>query len=313
MFRGVLLPLLATCIYLHALPEARAWGAVAHAVIGHLAEELLLQDTPAWRQLLARFQDPRQAARVREALRGLDFPEPGSVLRLLANWPDWHKREPGMLAADDQRHYVNLPFTARYNRRQHCADGHCSVETLLAQRAILANQHASLPQRAVALAWIAHLVGDIHQPLHAGQADDRGGNLTCVTWMGEPSHLVSIDGRPRCTHDNLHLVWDSQLIEAATGFAHHNEALAFAQLLRPVLGQIQMTEPRLTARNAAVWRWQIESWHRETQTLILRQAIYPADGLVGPAYVQQHYPVARTQLLRAAVRLAAVLRQSLQP
>ena len=171
-------------LWLSQVTPALAWGAVAHAVIGQLAEDDRLKNDALLLTLLRRFRDPTQYRQVTEALLGTEPPEPGQALRALANWPDWHKRQPGMLPADDQRHYVNLPFTARYNRTQYCADGVCSIETLLEQRAILANRRASLPQRAVALAWVAHLVGDMHQPLHAGKAEDRGGNLTCVAWMG---------------------------------------------------------------------------------------------------------------------------------
>src|SRR5262249_42319481 len=160
----------------------------AHAVIGQLAEDALTNETQLL-TLLRRFRDPTQYRQVTEALLGTEPPVPGQALQILANWPDVHKREPGMLPSDDQRHYINLPLTAHYNRTQYCADGVCSIEPLLAQRAILANRQAPLPQRAVALAWVAHLVGDMHQPLHAGKAEDRGGNLTCVAWMGEPSRL----------------------------------------------------------------------------------------------------------------------------
>jgi hypothetical protein len=194
--------------WLAMLPQAVAWGPVGHAVIGELAEVHVLQQDPGLQELLARFRDAPQ--QVRQALLNTDLPAAGEVLRLLANWPDIHKREPGMLPHDTQRHYVNLPHHVVYNRGRHCPEGLCSIETLLEQRAILADPHAPLGQRAVALAWVAHLVGDIHQPLHAGKADDRGGNLFCVVWMGEPSKLVSINGEKRCSGANLHALWDGR-------------------------------------------------------------------------------------------------------
>ncbi len=299
-------------LWLAQIPPALAWGALAHAVIGQLAEDELKNDTQLL-TLLRRFRDPTQYQQVRDALLGTEPPEPAQALRAMANWPDWHKRQPGMLSADDQRHYINLPFTARYNRTQYCADGVCSIETLLEQRALLANHRAPLPQRAVALAWVAHLVGDMHQPLHAGKAEDRGGNLTCVAWMGEPSQPVTVDGKPACSGANLHAVWDSQLIEAATGFGHPDDAPALARQLRPWWQRVQAAEPSMTARTPAEWRAVIERWHNETQALILQEGLYPPDGKIESPYLQRHYPTARLQLLRAAVRLAALLRQSLQP
>jgi hypothetical protein len=280
-------------------------------VIGQLAEDELLTYNAALRTLLTRFRDPTQYQHVHEALLGMDLPSPGNALRTLANWPDWYKRQPGMLPADEQRHYINLPFTARYNRVQHCPDGLCSLETLLAQRARLANHRTPLPQRAVALAWIVHLVGDIHQPLHAGQLEDRGGNLTCVAWMGEPSQRLSSDGKVTCSGANLHAVWDSKLLEAATALTHPDDAPVLAQRFRPLLRRVQAAEPPLTARTSAEWRAVVERWHNEAQALITRAPLYPSDDAVGPAYLQRHYPAVRLQVLRAAARLAAMLQQSM--
>ena len=299
-------------LWLSQATPALAWGAVAHAVIGQLAEDALTNDTQLL-TLLRRFRDPTQYRQVTEALLGTEPPVPGQALQILANWPDVHKREPGMLPSDDQRHYINLPLTAHYNRTQYCADGVCSIETLLAQRAVLANRQAPLPQRAVALAWVAHLIGDMHQPLHAGKAEDRGGNLTCVAWMGEPSRLETVDGKTSCTGANLHAVWDSQLIEAMTGFVHPDDAPALAQQLRPWWQRVRAAEPPVTARTPAEWRAVVERWHNETHALILRDGLYPLDGSIDSAYLHRHYPTARLQLLRAAVRLAALIRQSLQP
>jgi len=216
-----------------------------------------------------------------------------------------------MLPADEQRHYVNLPFTARYNRARHCPDGICSIETLLAQRAKLADRRAPLPQRVVALAWVAHLLGDMHQPLHAGHLEDRGGNLTCVAWMGEPSERMVSDGRVTCSGANLHAVWDTKLLEAATGFTQDDDAPALARQLHGLFVRVQDAEAPLTARTSAEWRAVVERWHTETQALITREHIYPPDGMVGTTYLQRYYPIVRLQVLRAAARLAAMLQQSL--
>jgi hypothetical protein len=300
-------------IWLHLASLAVAWGPVAHAVIGQLAEDALLEHDVGLQALLSSLQAPAQRQPVTTALLGKEPPAPGQALRFFANWPDVQKRQPGMLPDDDRRHYVNLPHEARYNRRQHCPDGACSLETLLEQRAILADRRAALPRRAVALAWVVHLVGDMHQPLHAGKGEDRGGNLTCVTWMGQPSSLVFNEGHAHCSGANLHTVWDRDIIEAVTRFTHPDEAPAFARQLRPFLPGVQAMEPPLTARTEAQWRSVVERWHTETQALIVHNEIYPRHGHVDAAYGQRHYPTVRRQVLRAAIRLAAMLHLTLQP
>lgn len=293
------------------ISPAWAWGPAAHAAIGELVEDELLQQEPGLRSFLARLRAPGQRHHVEAALLGMALPEPGNVLRALANWPDVHKRQPGMLAYDDQRHYVNLSHTAHYHRAQHCPQGLCSLETLLEQRAVLADRRAPLSQRAVALAWVVHLVGDMHQPLHAGRAEDRGGNLTCVVWQNTPSALEGTQPFPRCSGENLHAVWDSKLIAAVTGFDAPHEGPALARHLRPLLARVNASEPPMTARTETQWRAVIERWHAETQRLILRERIYPHHGVITEAYIQRHYATVRLQILRAAVRLAAMLRQTL--
>jgi hypothetical protein len=241
----------------------------------------------------------------------MDPPVSGKVLWFLANWPDVQKRQPGMLPYDGLRHFVNLPHKALYNRLRHCREGVCSIETLLQQRAILADRQAPLSRRAVALAWVTHLVGDIHQPLHAGKAEDRGGNLTCVTWKRQPSKLVTIDDRPQCSGVNLHAVWDSKIIQEVTGFTSPNDAPAYAWKLRRFLKLVQAAEPPLFTRTEAEWRAIVERWHTETQALILLDDLYPRRNAIGRSYIRSHYRTIRLQLLRAAVRLAAMLHRTL--
>jgi hypothetical protein len=291
--------------------SSAAWGALAHAVIGHLAENQLLRDDAGLTALLRQFRQPAQRHKIKRALLGLTPPAPGRALRVLANWPDVNKRRDGMLPYDGLRHFVNLPLRARYQRMRHCADGVCSIETLLQQRAILGDRRRALSTRAVALAWVVHLVGDIHQPLHAGKASDRGGNLTCVTWQQQPSTLITVAGEKQCSGTNLHAVWDSQIIRQITGFSHPSDAAAYARQLRRFVSTVHIEMPPLNASTPAEWRTTIERWHGETQALILSHDIYPPGNRIDQAYMQAHYPIIRRQLLRAAVRLAALLRRTL--
>jgi hypothetical protein len=151
----------------------------------------------------------------------------------------------------------------------------------------------------------------MHQPLHAGQLEDRGGKLTGVAWMGEPSERTVDDERVACSGVNLHAVWDTKLLETATGFTRDDDAPALARQLRGLFTRVQAAEAPLTARTAAEWRTVVERWHTETQALITQERIYPPDGTVGTTYLQRYYPIVRLQILRAAVRLAAMLQQSL--
>ena len=315
MGRSPLLRVLLLCwlIWGKTAAGALAWGPVAHVVIAELAENVLLKQDQNLRALLSRFQQPTQRQRVRRVLLGLDPPAPGQALRIFANWPDTQRGEPGMLPLDGQRHYVNLPHHAVYNRAQYCPEGVCSLETLLHQRRILADRKAPVPQRAVALAWVTHLVGDMHQPLHAGKAEDRGGNLTCTAWMGQLSQLTDSNGQKSCSGVNLHAVWDSKILEEVTGVTHADDTTALTRALADLLPLVKASEPPFRARTEAEWRAVVERWHSETQALIVQMDIYPHGNVIDECYIQSHYHTVRLQLLRAAVRLATLLQHTLAP
>jgi hypothetical protein len=156
-------------------------------------------------------------------------------------------------------------------------------------------------------------MGDMHQPLHAGKEEDRGGNLTCTAWLGEASRLIDSNGQKSCSGANLHAVWDSKMLEAVTGVSHPDNIAALSRGFARLLPPIQDAEPALRARSEAEWRTVVERWHSETQALILQTGIYPPDNNINERYVQQHYRTLRRQVLRAAVRLAALLQRSLNP
>lgn len=80
-----------------------------------------------------------------------------------------------------------------YERVRDCADGRCVVEGIERYVAVLRSK-ASDAERLVALKYVVHLIVDVHQPLHLGLREDKGGNLAQVQAFGRGS--------------NLHRVWD---------------------------------------------------------------------------------------------------------
>lgn len=113
----------------------------------------------------------------------------------------WADRVRGRDARYDRyttAHYVNIPRgETSFNLERDCADTFCVVEGIEESRTVLENPTASTAERLDALKFLSHFVGDLHQPMHAGYADDRGGNDTRVVVDGEET--------------NLHRVWDSVL------------------------------------------------------------------------------------------------------
>ena len=99
--------------------------------------------------------------------------------------------------------------------------------------------------------------------------------------------------------------------------SHTTAALGWGAIAHAVIGQLAEDEllandtPLRTLLTRFCDPTQYQHVHNEAQVLITREHMYPSDGAVGPAYLQRYHPTVRLQVLRAAVRLAAMLRQSM--
>lgn len=234
---------------------ALAWGADGHRLVAELAEAQL------------------SAAAKAEAGRLLSQ-EPGATLASVSTWADEVRRP-----ATAPWHYVNLPESeCTYRRERDCPDGRCVVEAIAAQLAILKSSAADA-ERLVALKWVIHLVGDIHQPLHVGLASDKGGNLFQVRTSGRGS--------------NLHAVWDGELIRRRAGGL--SRLLQDAAAVSP--NGVRTTDP--------------SQWANESCTVRSAAGFYPDGRVAGPAYAEQWDGALVAQLALAGRRLAEVLNGAL--
>ena len=104
----------------------------------------------------------------------------------------------------DPYHFINFPKDANtYDQQRDCKLRNCIIEAIPWYLNVLNSPDAPRNEKRVALRFVAHLVGDIHQPLHAGFAEDRGGN--------------SVDVRFNGRKENLHSMWDTALVELEEG------------------------------------------------------------------------------------------------
>jgi hypothetical protein len=250
----------ALCLLLAAPPSARAWGFEGHRMIASLAE-------------------PQLSPVARAELRRLLAQEPGATLSSISTWADEH-RSP----ASGRWHYVNFPAgDCEYRPARDCANGACVIEALNRQTALLASAKADDAKRLLALKYVVHLVGDVHQPLHAGHAADQGGNRLQLRAFGRGS--------------NLHALWDSGLIASHDGGA---------PALQAQLAAVLHAEARPQAPAAAAWAL-------ESCRLVEAPDFYPATRRVGTAYRDAQRATLEARLKAAARRLAAVLNDSLKP
>lgn len=246
----------------HVLGSTRRWGIMGHRIVGRVAQARLT---------------PKAAAEVARLLGGKDLPA-------VANWADSERtRRP----ETGPWHYVDIPITENsYDAERDCKAGACVVAALNAKIAILSDRKRPDAERGEALRFVVHFMGDMHQPLHAGDRGDKGGNDVKLTFNGKLT--------------NLHSVWDSGLLNATGESEDAIVALIAARLaLRGDISSIT---------RGSVIDWATES-HNVSRDVVYR--FVPQSLVIDNDYLAQVRPVLEDRLLRGGVRLAAVLNQAL--
>lgn len=259
-----------------ALPlSALAWGPQGHRLVAELAWDGM---TPAAR------------AQAEQLLAGEAVP----TLAGIANWADdLRANDPDLGRRSAKWHYVNLAEDdCHYDAARDCPGGNCAVAAILAQTAILADRAKPRAERLQALKFVVHLVGDVHQPLHAGYARDKGGNDFQLSIPGERERK---DGYGT----NLHSLWDSKMLS----MSKRDDA---AYLIR--LRQIEVP----TQRGAGLPP-DAAGWAEDSCKLMLQPGFYPPTHTLDPGYAAIWRPLAETQLRLGGEHLAEVLNAALAP
>jgi len=235
---------------------AHAWGSEGHQVVALIA---LAQLTPK-----AKAEVDRLLAQ-----------EPGETLASVSTWADEHRNP-----TTATWHYVNLPRgNCVYEEQRDCPDGNCVVGAIRRQLQVL-DSNASDDKRLSALKYVVHLVGDVHQPLHAGFQDDKGGNKYQLQAFMRGS--------------NLHSVWDSGLIR---NLNENSEAMAARLLGKRLAIPVMDWDPVIAAQ--------------ESCRIVSMVGFYP-DRLVGQDYIDRFTPVMERRLVVAGARLAGALNAALK-
>jgi hypothetical protein len=252
---------------------ALAWGKTGHRVVASIADTQLSG--------LAR-------ANVEQILGY------GEGLDEAATWPDDMRADPSPFWQKQASpwHYVTLNDLTY----DHAPPEGDALEALDKFSKTLRDPNASRADKQTALRFIVHLVGDLHQPLHAGKCCDKGGNDVKVTWFGKPT--------------NLHAAWDSALVD--------EEQLSFSELAARL-------ERHISPADVVAW-WDVNPLDWSTESAEIRDTVYPTAADMpkpvkgkktkkgGPdvpdlnfSYVYRFTPVMERRLEQGGVRLAAYL------
>lgn len=256
----LLLPLALLIGAVHA-PSAWCWGQRGHHIVADIAGAQL---------------SPAAAAEVAALL---DAESATPALRAVSTWAD-EIRATETQGLTAPLHFLNFPRdSCTYVPTRDCFQGRCVVGALEDNVARLADRGRSEAERAEALKWIVHLVGDVHQPLHAGYRDDRGGNDVQLRFRGEGT--------------NLHALLDFGVIDTRDLSARRYSRYLQDTLPRPGTAA--------TAWSAAAPR----RWAEASCAIV--PSVYPRGRRIDDAYVARMLPVLDGQLLLAGHRLAALL------
>ena len=266
---------------LAASPAALAWSALGHRLVGAIAERHL---------------DPAAEAQVRALLAG----EPDPTLAGVAYWADALRNDdPPRFKATSRWHYINARGGGcDFDLARDCPDGGCVVAQIQRQRAILADRTRPREARRDALKFLVHLVGDAHQPMHAGDRTDAGGNqyqISLATALEPEAYARDkyVDG---VMGTNLHSVWDYYILGAA-GLSLPQYARKLDALPWPPSNEAPLFAPM--------------AWARESCRLVEARHLYPDGHKLDDGYLDAMRPLAEQRIRQAAWRLASILNGAL--
>lgn len=175
-------------------------------------------------------------------------------------------------------HYVNFPLGEQYDASKRNPQGDLIYGIEYCIR-VLNNENSSNQDKVFYLKMLVHLIGDLHQPLHIGRAEDKGGNDIQVRWFNQGT--------------NLHSVWDTKMIESFN--------MSYVELAE--------NAKKLTKKEVkGIQEGSVLDWVYETRKLT--EKVYTSANVgekLRYRYSYIHFPIVRQQLQKGGIRLAKIL------
>lgn len=246
------------CLLLSYSANIFAWGQTGHRITGQIAEEYLSESAKQQIKLIF----------------------PASSLAEISTKADEERSNPDEFWQKQAGpwHYVTVPHGKTYQQVGAPEEGD-AVTALKRFAKILKDDASSMEEKQLALHFTVHIIGDLHQPLHAGNGTDRGGNDRKVRFFWQDS--------------NLHRVWDSGLIDS--------QQLSYTEWS-------DWLSQKITSQQVQQWQQaSVQQWI--TESTQLRDKLYPESDDISWHYQYQHLPTIKVRLQQAGVRMATYLNQ----
>ena len=279
--------LIMALVALAAASPAHAYWEYGHESVARIAWEQMRPDTR------------RQVAALLRQGRLLETPAcPIATIEQASVWADCIKPLGDRFAYAYSWHYQNVDVCKPFDLKSACKDGNCVSAQIERNARLLADRSVPTRERVMALAFLVHFVGDLHQPMHAGDHQDLGGNRVAANYG-----IVS--GRA-----NLHSIWDGWLAERAISTPPSGPSAILAQIPRA-------ERERIAA--GSVEDWSREMWGK-ARDLAYKTLVGDPCG-AGPverptlteAQVQELIPEVRTDVAEGGIRLARLIDDALGP
>jgi len=263
-FKNMIKPIKRTVFFLMFLYLpfcSLAWGVLGHRIVGQVADAYLTKNAK------------------REIFKILG----NESVAMASNWPDFIKSDPSYKYLDVW-HYINLKAglseteVKTYLAADTVTDAYTKINWLASQ---LKNKELEQDKKVLYLRLLIHIVGDVHQPMHIGRPEDRGGNGVKVNWFKEPT--------------NLHSVWDSKLVDF--------QQLSYTEYASSINYTTKAQRKEWQAEPVSDWIWQS---YRYAEKIY---ADTKPDANLSYDYNFNYIGTVNQQLLKGGVHLAGLLNE----
>lgn len=228
-----------------------AWGEKGHALVAQVAFNYLDANT---KKIVIQYLD-------------------GMTIEDAANWMD-------VIKSDKKYNYMRKLHYINADRGQSIIpNNEENIVGALTKTIDELRNYKSLSKEEIKIkiCIIFHLIGDLHQPLHVGYGEDRGGNNYQINFYGRGT--------------NLHSFYDSGIIEY--------KGLTLAECLN--------SKKYNKEEISEISEIDIVNWANQSRKYL--NTIYKTNNhKIDDSYVDNNYPIIKDQILRAGIRLSSVLK-----
>lgn len=261
---------------------ASAWGVLGHATVAYVAQHYVDSGTTTWAQ-------------------GLLGDTSDAYLAKIASWADTYRSTAaGKWSAP--LHFIDAedspPTSCSIDYERDCGSAGCSVSAVANYTTRINNSKLTKANRAEALKFLTHFIGDISQPLH-DEALERGGNDITVTFDGD-------------TAENLHSIWDTYIPQKDIGGSALTDAQTWsAQLVSAIDSGVYTSAKKswisgddIADPVSTATRWAADANALVCTVVMPQGAAALQTGDLYPKYYNSVLPTIEMQLAKAGYRLA---------